>query len=312
MNPERSRWITLYVLCAGTLMIVLDVTVVNVALPYIKADLGFPDASLAWVVNAYMIAFGGLLLLAGRLGDLFGRLRIFLVGLAIFTLASVVCGLAQDQLVLVVARFVQGSGGALTSSVTLGMIVTIFSQPHEQAKAIGVFAFVATAGGAVGLLAGRRADPSHQLALDLLHQRADRHRDGCLRPALGAGRPGQRLADGIDLAGAVLITAALMLGVYTIVKPAADDGWTSAAHPRLRGGQPGAAGWLPDPRVHRGQSAGAAAVSSVRATSARPTSSRSSERLASSAPSSSARYTCSRCCITARCGSASRSCRCRC
>ena len=154
MNTERSRWIALYVLCTGMLMIVLDVTVVNVALPYIQSDLGFSPASLAWVVNAYLIAFGGLLLLAGRLGDLLGRLRIFQAGLVIFTLASVVCGLAQNQLTLVVARFVQGAGGALTSSVILGMIVTMFSQPREQAKAIGVFAFVASAGGAVGLLAG--------------------------------------------------------------------------------------------------------------------------------------------------------------
>src|SRR5438105_2852138 len=117
MTTERSRWIALYVLCTGMLMIVLDVTVVNVALPYIKTDLGFSDASLAWVVNAYLIAFGGLLLLAGRLGDLLGRLRVFMIGLFVFTLASAVCGLAQNQLTLVAARFVQGVGGALTSSV---------------------------------------------------------------------------------------------------------------------------------------------------------------------------------------------------
>src|ERR1700733_4396873 len=114
---ERSHWIALYVLCVGVLMIVLDVTVVNVALPSIQEDLGFSSSSLAWVVNAYLIAFGGLLLLAGRFGDLFGRLRVFLVGLAIFTVASAVCGLAQDEWTLVVARFVQGAGGALTSAV---------------------------------------------------------------------------------------------------------------------------------------------------------------------------------------------------
>src|SRR5947208_3553279 len=119
---ERNRWIALYVLCAGMLMIVLDVTVVNVALPSIQSDLGFTQSSLAWVVNAYLIAFGGLLLLAGRLGDLIGRRRIFMIGLAIFVGASLLCGLAQSQELLVGARFVQGIGGALTSAVILGMI----------------------------------------------------------------------------------------------------------------------------------------------------------------------------------------------
>src|SRR4051812_15428930 len=153
-TTDRSRWTALYVLCAGVLMIVLDVTVVNVALPSIQDDLGFSQSSLAWVVNAYMIAFGGLLLLAGRLGDLIGRRTIFLVGLTVFTGASLVCGLAQSQEMLVGARFVQGVGGALTMAVTLGMIVTLFPEPREQAKAIGIYAFVASAGGSVGLLAG--------------------------------------------------------------------------------------------------------------------------------------------------------------
>src|SRR3954452_239191 len=153
MTTDR-RWTALYVLCAGMLMIVLDATVVNVALPTIQDDLGFSSSSLAWVVNAYLIAFGGLLLLAGRLGDLIGRRTIFLAGLAVFTAASLACGLAQSQGVLVGARFVQGIGGAMTSAVVLGMIVTMFPQPRDQAKAIGVFAFVASAGGAVGLLAG--------------------------------------------------------------------------------------------------------------------------------------------------------------
>src|SRR3954451_10985059 len=150
---DRSRWLALYVLCTGMLMIVLDVTIVNVALPSIQDDLGFSSSSLAWVVNAYLIAFGGLLLLAGRLGDLIGRRTIFLAGLAVFTGASLVCGLAQSEGVLVAARFVQGIGGAMTSAVVLGMIVTMFPQPRDQAKAIGVYAFVASAGGAVGLLA---------------------------------------------------------------------------------------------------------------------------------------------------------------
>src|SRR3712207_5727175 len=153
-TTDRQRWLALYVLCTGMLMVVLDLTVVNVALPSIQDDLGFSTASLAWVVNAYLITFGGLLLLAGRLGDLLGRRRIFLAGLAVFSVASLLCGLAQSQALLVGARFLQGVGGAMTSAVILGMIVTMFPQPRDQAKAIGVYAFVASAGGSVGLLAG--------------------------------------------------------------------------------------------------------------------------------------------------------------
>src|SRR3989449_8746140 len=151
---ERNRWVALVVLCVGMLMIVLDATVVNVALPSIQNDLGFSQSSLAWVVNAYLIAFGGLLLLAGRLGDLISRRGVFLAGLAVFTVASLVCGVAQTQAMLVVARFVQGVGGAMTSAVILGMIVTMFPQPREQAKAIGVYSFVASAGASLGLLLG--------------------------------------------------------------------------------------------------------------------------------------------------------------
>src|SRR3954470_10153657 len=150
----KSRWLALYVLCLGDLMIVLDSSIVNVALPSIQADLGFSQSALAWVVNAYLIAFGGLLLLAGRIGDLIGQRRIFLIGLAVFTLASLLCATAQSQSVLIGARFVQGVGGALTSAVILGMIVTMFPEPREQAKAIGVYGFVASAGGSIGLLAG--------------------------------------------------------------------------------------------------------------------------------------------------------------
>ena len=131
MSPDRRRWAALIVLCTGMLMIVLDLTVVNVALSSIQADLGFSEASLAWVVNAYLIPFGGLLLLAGRLGDLFGRRRLFLAGLTVFTLASLACGLAQNEATLVAARFVQGIGGAMTSAVILGMIVTMFPEPRE-------------------------------------------------------------------------------------------------------------------------------------------------------------------------------------
>src|SRR5687767_2450789 len=153
-TERDSRWIALVVLCVGMLMIVLDATVVNVALPSIQSDLGFSQSNLAWVVNAYLIAFGGLLLLAGRLGDLISRRGVFLAGLGVFTVASLLCGVAQSQELLVAARFVQGVGGAMTSAVILGMIVTMFPEPREQVKAIGVYSFVASAGGSVGLLAG--------------------------------------------------------------------------------------------------------------------------------------------------------------
>lgn len=227
MTGLRSRWIALYVLCTGMLMIVLDVTVVNVALPYIQNDLRFSPAGLAWVVNAYLIAFGGLLLLAGRLGDLLGRRRVFLVGLAVFTGASAACGLAQDQTTLVVARFVQGGGGALTSAVILGMIVTLFAEPREQGRAIGVFAFVASAGGAVGLLAGgvlTEAISWHWIFFINIPIG--------VMTAVAAARyvppdHGHRSTGSTDVTGAVLITAALMLCVFTIVKPAAEDGWSS-------------------------------------------------------------------------------------
>ncbi|MEA2300758.1 MAG: hypothetical protein QOE44_1293 [Solirubrobacteraceae bacterium] len=224
---DRSRWTALYVLCVGMLMIVLDGTVVNVALPSILRDLHFTQSSLAWVVNAYLIAFGGLLLLAGRLGDLLGRKDVFMAGLAVFTLASIACGLAQTQGMLVAARFVQGIGGAMTSAVILGIIFTMFPDPREQAKAIGVYGFVASAGGSIGLLAGGVLTQSinwHWIffinipvgiltagfALRLLPR--DR--------GIGLGR-------GADILGAVLITSALMLAVYTIVKPAAENGWGS-------------------------------------------------------------------------------------
>jgi EmrB/QacA subfamily drug resistance transporter len=226
---DRQRWLALYVLCVGMLMIVLDVTVVNVALPSVQDDLGFSQSSLAWVVNAYLIAFGGLLLLAGRLGDLLGRRSMFLAGLLVFTVASLLCGAAQSQEMLVGARFLQGVGGAMTSAVILGMIVTMFPEPREQAKAIGVYAFVASAGGSIGLLAGGMLTESINwhwiffinvpigivtalLAIRLL----DRDK------GIGIGQ-------GADVPGAVLVTGALMLGVYTIVKPAAEDGWGASS-----------------------------------------------------------------------------------
>src|SRR5215210_6956743 len=146
-EPTDARWISLIVLCAGFMMIILDSTIVNVALPSIQADLGFSQSTLAWVVNGYLIAFGGLLLLIGRR-------RVFLFGLALFTAASLACGFASSQELLVAARFIQGIGGALTSAVILGMIVTMFPEPREQAKAIGIYSFVASAGASIGLLAG--------------------------------------------------------------------------------------------------------------------------------------------------------------
>src|SRR5947209_12138371 len=154
VGPRPSRWLALVVLSAGLLMIILDATIVNVALPAIQNDLGFSEPNLAWVVNAYLIAFGGLLLLAGRLGDLLGRKRLFIAGLVVFTAASLLCGLANSQTVLISARFLQGAGGALTSAGILGMIVTMFPEPPEQAKAIGVYSFVTAAGASIGLIAG--------------------------------------------------------------------------------------------------------------------------------------------------------------
>src|SRR5213596_3327572 len=147
----NKRWIALYVLCLATLMIVLDMTIVNVALPSIKNDLGFSQASLAWVVNAYLIAYAGVLLLAGRLGDLIGRKRIFLIGLIAFTAASMLCGVSVSQPMLIAARFLQGIGGAVSSAVILGMVVTMFPEAGERARAIGIFSFVASAGASIGL-----------------------------------------------------------------------------------------------------------------------------------------------------------------
>jgi EmrB/QacA subfamily drug resistance transporter len=226
-TEDRQRWLALYVLCAGMLMIVLDATIVNVALPTIQEDLGFSQNDLAWVVNAYLIAFGGLLLLAGRIGDLIGQRRIFLIGLSVFTCASLLCALAQSQGLLIGARFVQGIGGALTSAVILGMVVTMFPEPREQAKAIGIYTFVAVAGGSIGLLAG-----------GVLTQTINWHwiffvnipigvATGLLAVRLVADREGIGLTAGADLPGAVLLTGGLMLGVYTILG-VEDEGWGSS------------------------------------------------------------------------------------
>jgi EmrB/QacA subfamily drug resistance transporter len=226
-KPDNTRWLALYVLCAGMLMIVLDVTIVNVALPTIQDSLGFSQSSLAWVVNAYLIPFGGLLLLAGRLGDLLGQRRMFLAGLAVFTAASLLCAAAENQAMLIAGRFFAGVGGAMASAVILGMIVTMFPEPREQAKAIGVYGFVASAGGSIGLLLGgalTQAISWHWIfIINLPIGIATAF--GALR--LVEGRPGIGLEAGADIPGAALITSSLMLGVYTILG-ISRHGWGSA------------------------------------------------------------------------------------
>jgi EmrB/QacA subfamily drug resistance transporter len=225
-QSDRGRWAALIVLCTGMLMIILDSAIVNVALPWIQRDLDFSQASLVWVVNGYLITFGGLLLLAGRIGDLVGRRRIFLAGMALFTFASLLCGIAQSQETLVAARFLQGTGGALTSSVILGIIVTMFREPAEQAKAIGVFSFVASGGASLGLLLGgvlTEALNWHWIffvnvpigvATFVLARRLVPHEEG-----IG-------LKEGADVPGSALVTGALMLGVYTLLE-APRVGWGS-------------------------------------------------------------------------------------
>jgi EmrB/QacA subfamily drug resistance transporter len=215
---KNSRWLSLIVLCAGFLLIVVDMTIVNVALPSIQRDLGFSQSGLAWVVNAYLIAFAGLLLLAGRLGDLVGRKRVYLIGLGIFIGASLLCGLSFTQPMLIAARFIQGVGGAVSSAVILAMIVTLFPEPVERAKAFGIFGFIASAGAAVGLLAGgliTGAVSWHWIFFVNLPL-------GLATAALSARLletdKGLGLRQGADVLGAVMVTAALMLGVYTIVQ----------------------------------------------------------------------------------------------
>jgi EmrB/QacA subfamily drug resistance transporter len=222
---DRNRWVALVVLCVGMLMIVLDQTIVNVALPSIQEDLGFSQSSLAWVVNAYLITFGGLLLLAGRLGDLIGRKTVFMSGLALFTFASALCGLAQSQEMLVGARFLQGVGGAVTSAVILGMIVTMFPEPRERAKAIGVYSFVAAAGASIGLLLGGVLTEAISWNWIFFVNLPIGVATAIAASRVVEGDEGIGLSKGADAPGAVLITGALMLGVYTIVQPAADEGW---------------------------------------------------------------------------------------
>ena len=225
-GTERNRWLALYVLCGGMLMIVLDATIVNVALPTIKDDLGFSQSNLAWVVNAYLIAFGGLLLLAGRIGDLVGQRRVFLAGLAVFTAASLLCATAQSQAMLIGARFVQGAGGAIASAVILGMIVTMFPEPREQAKAIGVYSFVASAGASIGLLAGGILTEAINWHWIFFINVPIGIATALLAVRLVEDRPGIGLKEGADVPGAVLLTGGLMLGVYTLLE-AGEQGWGS-------------------------------------------------------------------------------------
>jgi EmrB/QacA subfamily drug resistance transporter len=222
----RKRWLALYVLCLGDLMIVLDGTIVNVALPTIRDDLGFSQTSLAWVVNAYLLTFGGFLLLGGRLGDLFGQRKLFLIGIGIFTGASLGCGLSTSQELLVTMRAVQGLGGALVSAVAFSLVITLFTETAERAKAMGIFGFVLSGGGVAGVLAGGILTdlfswhwiflvniPVGALVFALSLR---------LLPATRGTATGR-----LDVAGAVTITAALMLAVYAIVN-GNETGWLTA------------------------------------------------------------------------------------
>src|SRR5690349_21422201 len=225
ITDRRTRWLALIVLCLGDLMIVLDTTVVNVALPSIRSDLGFSETSLAWVVNAYLLTFGGFLLLGGRLGDLFGHRRLFLAGIGLFTLASLCCGLAGSQGFLVGARAVQGIGGAIASAVSLSLTMNLFTQPAERAKAMGIFGFVASGGGSIGVLLG-----------GILTDSLDWHWIFLVNIPIGIAvvvlslrllPEGQTVATRLDVAGAVTVTGSLMLAVYAIVN-GNQAGWTSA------------------------------------------------------------------------------------
>jgi EmrB/QacA subfamily drug resistance transporter len=223
----RTRWLALVILCVGDLMIVVDTTVVNVALPSIRDDLGFSQTSLAWVVNAYMLTFGGFLLLAGRLGDLFGHRRLFLLGTGAFTVASLLCGVSTSQGMLVAARDVQGLGGAIVSAVAFSLIVVLFTEPGERAKAMGVFGFVMSGGGSIGVLAGGVLTDLvgwHWIFLVNLPIGVLVTVVGLrLLPAVHTGAERTRL----DVPGAAAITGAMVLAVYAIVN-GNTAGWTSA------------------------------------------------------------------------------------
>jgi EmrB/QacA subfamily drug resistance transporter len=224
---SRTRWFALYVLCLGDLMIVLDVTIVGVALPSIREDLGFTETSLAWVVNAYLLTFGGFLLLGGRLGDLFGHRRLFLIGTTLFTLASLACGLANSQELLMGARAVQGLGAAVVSAVALSLMMTLFTEPADRAKAMGIFGFVASGGGSIGVLLGGILTDSLSWHWIFLVNVPVGVLVVILTLKLVPVSPGLAAERRLDVAGAITVTAALMLAVYAIVN-GNQEGWTSA------------------------------------------------------------------------------------
>jgi EmrB/QacA subfamily drug resistance transporter len=224
---DRKRWLALMVLCFGVLMIVLDATIVNVALPSIRDDLGFSQTSLAWVVNAYLLTFGGFLLLGGRLGDLFGQRRLFLIGITFFTLASLACGLANTQGLLVAARALQGFGGAVVSAVGLSLVMSLFTEQGERAKAMGVYGFVAAGGGTIGvLLGGILTDKLNWHWIFLVNLPVGIAVFALCLVLVPASR-GQAAEGRLDVAGAISVTGALMLAVYAIVN-GNGTGWTSA------------------------------------------------------------------------------------
>jgi EmrB/QacA subfamily drug resistance transporter len=223
----RARWLALVIVCLGDLMIVLDVTIVGVALPSIREDLGFSESSLAWVANAYLLTFGGFLLLAGRLGDLFGHRRLFVLGIALFTTASLACGFATSQGMLIGARAVQGLGGAVVSAVALSLIVTLFTEPAERAKAMGVFGFVAAGGGTIGVLLGGILTDTLSWHWIFLVNVPIGIAVFALALAVLPGGGGEAAEGRLDVAGALTVTAALMLAVYAIVN-GNEVGWLSA------------------------------------------------------------------------------------
>src|SRR5215475_14418982 len=218
LNDDRRRWFALLVVCMAQLMIVLDSTIVNVALPSIQHDLGFTQGNLTWVVNAFLVTFGSFLLLAGRLGDLFGRKRVFLAGVAFFTLASMLCGLAPSQGALIGARFLQGIGAAIQASVILAIIVTEFPQPAERARAMSAYVFVAVAGGSLGLLAGGALTEALSWHWIFFVNVPIGAATFLLGRALIPEHRGLGAREGVDWLGSVLVTAALMTAVYAIVQ----------------------------------------------------------------------------------------------
>jgi len=224
IESNKKRWLALCLLCLGDLMIVLDTTIVNVALPSIKADLGFSESSLVWIVNAYMLTFGGFLLLGGRLADLFGQRRLFMTGITLFTIASLLCGLSGTQPLLIAARAMQGIGGAIVSAVALSLIMSLFTEADERAKAMGVFGFVMAGGGSVGVLLGGVLTTLSWHWIFLVNIPIGLAVLSLCMTLL----PTTPLAktNSLDLGGAFTVTTSLMLAVYAIVN-GNESGWIS-------------------------------------------------------------------------------------